>query len=138
TVLGSFLGTAVFGLTGLGVLLCLGAYPEALDEELPMLAVAQGLGDLPGGIYGGLLFFAMLGAALSCLGASFLYLKEKTHIRKGLLLTLPLALLAFGCSTLGFGNLIATVYPIFGYLGLAAVGSMVLHAVLLSVTKGDL
>lgn len=102
-------GTAVWG-TVLGCVL--------------LLAVALG-------VLAALLFLGMFGTSVSSLVAVLTYAGQKSawlagH-RTALLLVLTAA--AFAGSLFGFGDLIGTVYPVYGYLGMAAMLLVAEHAV---------
>ena len=78
-----------------------------------------------------LLFLGMFGTSVSSLVAVLTYAGQKSawlagH-RTALLLVLTAA--AFAGSLFGFGDLIGTVYPVYGYLGMAAMLLVAEHAV---------
>lgn len=136
-VIGFLFGSLILALLGGTVLLALGACPDAAEEELPMLAVAARVGLWAEILYAVMLFLAMLGAGLSCLGGVFLYCKSKMPFTKGhsLPLALVLSAVAFAGSLFGFGNLISTVYPVFGCVGILAVLGIICHDISLGRKK---
>ena len=82
-------------------------------------------------MYAVLLFLGMFGTSVSSLVAVLTYAGQKSawlagH-RTALLLVLTAA--AFAGSLFGFGDLIGTVYPVYGYLGMAAMLLVAEHAV---------
>lgn len=96
----------------------------------PMLDLACRLGAA-GIVYAVLLFFGMFGTSVSSLVAVLTYTGQKsawlsTH-RTLVLLVLTAA--AFAGSLFGFGDLIGTVYPVYGYLGMAAMLLVAEHAI---------
>ncbi|MBQ8893920.1 MAG: hypothetical protein IJ043_05865 [Clostridia bacterium] len=116
--LGVALGTAVLSLIGLSVLLPIGEYSTA---ELPMLELAGSLHPALKYLYGLLLLAAMFAAGLTCLTGTLQFTPKPKA-------TLPFCLaLCFVGSMLGFGGLIGTVYPFFGYLSLFGIISMLIY-----------
>ena len=114
----------------LGVLAALAVSPESVGAQLPMLDLACRLGTA-GVVYAVLLFLGMFGTSVSSLVAVLTYAGQKSarlagH-RTALLLVLTAA--AFAGSLFGFGDLIGTVYPVYGYLGMAAMLLVAEHAV---------
>ena len=111
------LGTAMLAVIALGVMLCLFSLPEAAEAELPTLYAASQLTPAGAWVYAVLLLLAMFGTALSSLVAVGHYLSEKVAVckRRGRLVTVIISAAAFGGSLFGFGDLIGTLYPIFGY-----------------------
>ena len=102
----------------------------AAGDTNPMLDLACRLGTA-GVVYAVLLFLGMFGTSVSSLVAVLTYAGQKSarlagH-RTALLLVLTAA--AFAGSLFGFGDLIGTVYPVYGYLGMAAMLLVAEHAV---------
>ena len=102
-----------------GILMSVTSIFGASSKELPMLEIAFRLGNLCGLIYAVLLLFAMFSTSLSSLVSINIYIKEKFPKSKKYIkaITLLVGVLAFICSLRGFGNLVNTVYPVFGYVG---------------------
>ena len=120
-VWGTVLGCVLLLAVALGVLAALAVSPESVGAQLPMLDLACRLGTA-GVVYAVLLFLGMFGTSVSSLVAVLTYAGQKSarlagH-RTALLLVLTAA--AFAGSLFGFGDLIGTVYPVYGYLGMAA------------------
>ena len=129
-VWGTVLGCALLLAVALGVLAALAVSPESVGAQLPMLDLACRLGTA-GVVYAVLLFLGMFGTSVSSLVAVLTYAGQKSvrlagH-RTALLLVLTAA--AFAGSLFGFGDLIGTVYPVYGYLGMAAMLLVAEHAV---------
>lgn len=98
-----------------------------------MLAAAAGLGAVPMYVYALLLFAGMFGSALSNAVAFVNYCCAKLaplRARKAAFTVLAV-LLAYLASLFGFGSLIGTLYPLFGYASAVFLVLMLLHAVLL-------
>ena len=129
-VCGTVLGCVLLLAVALGVLAALATSPESTRAPLPMLDLACRLGAA-GVVYAVLLFLGMFGTSVSSLVAVLTYAGQKSawlagH-RTALLLVLTAA--AFAGSLFGFGDLIGTVYPVYGYLGMAAMLLVAEHAV---------
>ena len=98
-----------------------------------ILAAAAGLGAVPMYVYALLLFAGMFGSALSNAVAFVNYCCAKLaplRARKAAFTVLTV-LLAYLASLFGFGSLIGTLYPLFGYASALFLVLMLLHAVLL-------
>lgn len=91
---------------------------QCVNYELPMLAVASNVNPILGYLYGILLLLGIFSSALSSIAAFLNYLSQKCcFIYKNFKLSVIVcAVLAFSGSLWGFGNLISTVYPVWGYL----------------------
>lgn len=129
-VWGTVLGCVLLLAVALGVLAALAVSPESVGAQLPMLDLACRLGTA-GVVYAVLLFLGMFGTSVSSLVAVLTYAGQKSarlagH-RTALLLVLTAA--AFAGSLFGFGDLIGAVYPVYGYLGMAAMLLVAEHAV---------
>ena len=114
---GVLLGTALLLLIAYSVLLAVMAVPETADAELPMLALAYGLSRPLGYVYGILLLLCMYGSALS----------ERVEKRRGWFI-LALGALGYAASSVGFGDLISVVYPVFGYCSSVFIVCLLVHA----------
>ena len=83
-------------------------------------------------LYGGLmLLLAMFCNALASLVGLIAYLEQKARFvrEKKKPVLVGLCVLAWCASLLGFGEIIAVVYPIFGYLSIVFIVCMVVHFV---------
>ena len=124
------LGTALLLLIAYSVLLAVMAVPETADAELPMLALAYGLSRPLGYVYGILLLLCMYGSALSMTVAITTYASarsERVEKRRGWFI-LALGALGYAASSVGFGDLISVVYPVFGYCSSVFIVCLLLHA----------
>ncbi len=117
---GIALGTLVMIVMAVVIVLAIWAVPDAMKAELPMLSSAVNLGKISGIIYAVLLYFGMFGAALSCFMALSNYFRVKFLLRINTyrLVVVLIALASFIGSIFGFGDLIGTIYPLFGYIGI--------------------
>ena len=104
-----------------GVLAALASSPESISAQLPMLDLACRLGAA-GVVYAVLLFLGMFSTSVSSLVAVLTYAGQKSAWLAGhrVAMLLVLTAAAFAGSLFGFGDLIGTVYPVYGYLGMAA------------------
>lgn len=95
-------------------------------QNLPMLTLAETINPVLGKAFAILLICGMFGTALSCLfGVSVRIMKFKNI--QGSSLTFGLVALAFLGSIVGFKELIATLFPICGYIGFFAMAGIALH-----------
>ena len=128
-----YLGIALSGVMLLAVagsiLTSLAACPEAVAAELPMVALASKLNGMLGTVYGLMLLLAMFCNAMASLVGLISYLEQKARFvrEKKKPLLAGICLLAWAGSLLGFGEIIAVVYPMFGYLSIVFVGCVVTH-----------
>ena len=129
-VWGTVLGCVLLLAVALGVLAALAVSPESVGAQLPMLDLACRLGTA-GVVYAVLLFLGMFGTSVSSLVAVLTYAGQKSARLAGhrMALLLVLTAAAFAGSLFGFGDLIGTVYPVYGYLGMAAMLLVAEHAV---------
>ena len=127
---GTLLGCVLLLAVALGVLCALATSPESIAAPLPMLDLACRLGAA-GIVYAVLLFFGMFGTSVSSLVAVVTYAGQKSAWLSAhrTLVLLVLTAAAFAGSLFGFGDLIGTVYPVYGYLGMAAMLLVTEHAI---------
>ena len=127
---GTLLGCVLLLAVALGVLCALATSPVSIAAPLPMLDLACRLGAA-GIVYAVLLFFGMFGTSVSSLVAVLTYTGQKSAWLSAhrTLVLLVLTAAAFAGSLFGFGDLIGTVYPVYGYLGMAAMLLVTEHAI---------
>ena len=127
---GTLLGALLLATVAAAILIILSLYPGAMQDELPMLTAAREVLPALGILYGILLLLAMTGSGLSkCYGISHYFSKKwPTAARHPRLFTVAMVSLAYVCSLVGFGDLVGTVYPIFGYLSFLLVGALLFRA----------
>lgn len=94
-----------------------------------MVALASRLNGTLGTVYGLMLLVAMFCNALASLVGLISYLEQKARFvrEKKKPVLAGLCLLAWAASLLGFGEIIAVVYPVFGYLSIVFVVCVVVH-----------
>ena len=127
---GTLLGALLLVTVAAAILIILSLYPGAMRDELPMLTAAREVLPALGILYGILLLLAMTGSGLSkCYGISHYFSKKwPTAARHPRLFIVAMVALAYVCSLVGFGDLVGTVYPIFGYLSFLLVGALLFRA----------
>jgi uncharacterized membrane protein YkvI len=110
-----------------GLLLCLIAlvlncviflfYPGSFKSEIPMLDITHKLSNIINIIYTLILWLAMFVSAVT--SGYCLVDRVKTKVKVNVkLLVVIICVIAIPLSNIGFSNLISSVYPLFGYLGL--------------------
>lgn len=113
----------VFG----GLMLCLMAivinfaiylfYPNIATEALPIMGMVDKYSSFLGGVYSVILLLAMFVSALTA-GFGFVErISSKVNISKKIII-LVICALSIPLSSVGFSGLIATIYPVFGYMGM--------------------
>ncbi len=118
-----------------GMLLCLVALvlntalfsynPDLVEKELPVLGILGDYSNVLSALYAIVLWLAML---LSSVTSGFCFVdrvSSKLHINRRIM-TVIMCAVAIPVSSLGFSNLIAGIYPIFGYVGLFMVFSILI------------
>lgn len=130
-VKGIIFGGAVLLTVSAGILTALSKYQPALTEGLPMLALSMALSPVFGYIYGLMLLCGFLGSSTSSLVAIDHYLSEKYSFfkKRKKLFAVIIGIFAYALSLFGFGNLIGTVYPIFGYVSVVLIIVMTVNYV---------
>lgn len=120
---GIFLGGIILALlAGMLSLVLLKNYSTIAEQEVPLLALAENRNVFLGLAYGVVLWFAMLTTA--AVDAAALALRVNQKKTPYWLTTLLLILISSALANIGFSVLIKTIYPLFGYLGLALLGGM--------------
>ncbi len=119
---GVLCGGIMLAVIALGILLALGNFTQSADSELPMLYVAEKINPVLGFVYAFLLFGGMLGTSVSSAVAlnTFAEMKKPILKSKRALVVVLMCALCFVLSLVGFSDLIGFIYPVFGYLGFAA------------------
>jgi uncharacterized membrane protein YkvI len=125
------LGALLLLCIALGVMVSVSGMPSSLSAQLPMLALAGSMSPWLGIMYGVLLLMAMFGTSLSSEVAfmDFVCAKSEKLSAGRRLLIAAYAVLTFIGSLEGFGGLIATVYPVFGYCSSVFVALLAVHCV---------
>lgn len=122
----------IFGGLGLGVLAVFLIMPllilftEIRDLEIPMLGVASKIGDRGGLIYTIILWGAMFTTAIANGFSCIKRLESKLKLNFKIL-SIVFCVATIPIARLGFANLVATLYPVFGYLGFFMLILMTFH-----------
>lgn len=134
---GIILGSIIMAVMATAIIFVVWAVPNAMSAELPMLNAALSIGKISGIIYAVLLFLGMFGAALSCYMSLTNYFRIKFVLKNNLyrMVVIITAILAFLGSIFGFGDLVGTIYPIFGYLGIAVLVLLAVNFIKLKFIK---
>jgi uncharacterized membrane protein YkvI len=109
-------------------------YPHSITTELPVLGILSNNSQALAKIYGVILALAMFISAVTsgyCL-TERISSKLKTSYK---MVALILCAIAIPMSSLGFSSLIATLYPVFGYLGLFLLIVIILQFFRLKISK---
>lgn len=135
---GIALGGLLLVLVAGSVLTSLTGYPEAAAEQMPMVALTSRLNPTLGIVYGFLLLLGMFSNGLASLVAFMEYINRhvkalETHRR---ITMAVLMLLVWAASLAGFGNLVGTVFPVFGYIGIVAIVCICINYVRCGKGKG--
>lgn len=92
-------------------------YPVAYAKELPVMAILRSFNTTAGNLYAIILWIAMFLCAVTS-GFCFIDRVGTSLKQNKRMITVILCAASVPLSTLGFSRLIASIYPIFGYLGL--------------------
>lgn len=130
-IYGTVLGGVLMFIIALSIMLTTACVPDSLSRELPMLAVAQKCNPVLGTVYAVLLFGGMFGTALTSCVALVNYIKLKAVLSKKYtyILIWVISAAVFIGSLCGFGDLIGTVYPLYGYIGIILLVFIVINFV---------
>ena len=115
--LGAVLGGLALGVFAFVIGAALLKFPDSIGLEIPMVAVAGKLGDWPAFFYVVVLWLAMITAAI---GNGFSLVSRVVDTGKLSYRNVTLLLLLFLLPVAGvkFSEIVQLVYPLFGYLGL--------------------
>lgn len=101
-------------------------YPRLTASELPVLNIVGRFSNIAGGFYAVILWLAML---VSAVNSGFCFvdrISSKVKVDRRLLI-LVLCAAAVPLSSFGFSKLIASIYPVFGYIGLFLIFCILIH-----------
>lgn len=115
--LGAVLGGLALGVFAFVIGAALLRFPDSLGLEIPMVAVAGKLGDWPAFFYVVVLWLAMITAAIGN-GFSLVSRVVETGKLSYTNATLLLLMLLLPLAGVKFSKIVQLVYPLFGYLGL--------------------
>ncbi|HZK83949.1 MAG TPA: hypothetical protein VFC58_04565 [Desulfosporosinus sp.] len=122
--LGAALGGVALGVFAFVIGTALLKFPDSVGLEIPMVAVAGKLGDWPAFFYVVVLWLAMVTAAIGN-GFSLVSRVVKSGRLNYRNATLFLLLLLLPVAGVKFSKLVQLVYPVFGYLGLVLLPSII-------------
>jgi len=115
--LGAILGGIALGLFAFSIGASLLRFPDILGLEIPMVGIAGKLGDWPAFFYVVVLWLAMITAAVGN-GFSLISRVVDSGILSYGKATLIILLLLFSIAGVKFSQIVQIVYPLFGYIGL--------------------
>ncbi len=124
-------GGALLLLIAFGIMLTMAMNPDSVTAQLPMLAAAQSISPVFTFIFALLLFGGMFGTSVSSVFAIDEFVKARYNVGKkvSVIIIFVISVLAFVGSIFGFDKLIGVVYPVCGYLGVAALALIVVNFV---------
>ncbi|QEK13513.1 hypothetical protein FQB35_15280 [Crassaminicella thermophila] len=126
--------SGIIGGLGLGFMLfflflpTLMLYTDIKGVEIPMMTIASKLGENVKLIYGILLWFAMLTTAIAN-GFVFIQSIEKRFKINHIIICILFCLGTIPLAKFGFKNLVKTIYPLFGYIGIFIIGLILIKGV---------
>ncbi len=127
---GSILGTLL--LIAIAVSILLAIFSTGTESNaLPMLEISKQISPMLAVIYAVLLSLAMFSCSFSS-GVCIVLFAEKRLLksrRKKVVFISVYSLIVYLVSTVGFSDLISTVYPIFGYVGFALIYKVIYNAI---------
>lgn len=124
-------GGVLLLLIAFGIMLTMAMNPDSVSAQLPMLAAAENISPVFTFIFAMLLFGGMFGTSVSSVFAIDEFVKARYNIDKkvSVIIIFVISVLAFAGSIFGFDKLIGVVYPVCGYLGVAALVLIVVNFV---------
>lgn len=129
--IGVILGGCVLAGVAFSVLGSLAVFPSATEAELPMVALGSHINPILGGVYGLLMLIAMFCNSLGSLVALTTYTEQKIPrlMKKKKIICLVLGVFLWAGSLIGFGDLVGTVFPFFGYISVVYIVGLIVHFV---------
>ncbi|MGI6668653.1 MAG: hypothetical protein ACOX4M_04305 [Acetivibrionales bacterium] len=129
-VWGGILGGAFLSLATLVINIAIRLFmPGIMVKELPFLEILERYSSLAGDIYSVVLWAAMLVSAVTS-GLCFVGRVEAMLKVDRRIIIFTLCAVSIPLSAVGFSKLVSTVYPIFGYLGLFMIITVLIHGML--------
>lgn len=124
-------GGALLLIIAFGIMLTMAMNPDSVSAQLPMLYAAKSINPVFTFIFAFLLFGGMFGTSVSSVFAIEEFMKARFKVRKSIsvISIFIICALAFVGSVFGFDKLIGIVYPVCGYLGVAALILIVVNFV---------
>lgn len=99
-------------------------YPDILAYELPNVKLASLIGEFQSAFYGIVIVTAIITTAVSS-GYAFLEMRTKNYNVKSVLM----CAIAVLVSKIGFAELVNKAFPLFGYLGLIQILSIIIVSI---------
>ncbi len=112
-------------------------YPHSIISDIPVLGIIQNNSKLLANIYSVILILAMYTSAVTSGYCLTERISSKLKVNYKLVAAILCALI-IPMSSLGFSNLISTLYPIFGYLGLFLLFIIIFQYIKSSISKQQL
>lgn len=126
---GILLGGTELVIVAGSILTSVASAPGTEAAQLPMVAVATGISPFLGSVYGILLMLGMFCNALASLVGLCAHMEQKlTWLRGRGKLYIPLMAVAVWLGSLfGFSDIVGVVFPVFGYVSVVFLATMVIH-----------
>lgn len=130
-------GGVLLLLIAFGIMLTMAMNRDCVTAQLPMLAAAQSISPVFTFIFALLLFGGMFGTSVSSVFAIDEFIKVRYNVSKkaSVVIIFIISALSFIGSIFGFDRLIGVVYPVCGYLGVAALVLIVVNLVRVKAKK---
>lgn len=127
---GVLLGTVLFTVLTLGILLAIATDAEVAEYAMPMLELATRHHVALGVIYGVLLVLGMLSATLSAAASMSEYFSLTFSSKRSFLIPVMalVSLVAYLLGLFGFRELVSVLFPFFGYAGTLPLALLLVHA----------
>lgn len=111
-------GGSILGIMAFFILIpLLIRYTDVIGVEVPMIAISSSINKIFLYIYTFIILSAMFTTAIGSGFSLILRINKKIKLSKNIL-AFMLIIISFPLSYIGFSNLITSLYPLFGYLGL--------------------
>ncbi len=124
-ILGGILGGLILGVLAMAILISLLVlYTDIIGIEVPMIAVAGNLGAVWKQIYSIVLLIAMFTTAIANGYGCILGIANLTKINKKAV-SVVVCTISILLATLGFKKLVTIFYPLFGYIGMIFIFTLV-------------
>lgn len=119
-------GGSILGIMALFILIpLLIRYTDVIGVEVPMIAISSNISNVFLYIYTFIILSAMFTTAIGSGFSLISRMNKKVKLNKNML-AFFLILISIPLSYIGFSNLITTLYPLFGYLGLFIISFILL------------
>lgn len=123
--LGGLLGGIILGILALTIFLSLLVlHSSVIGLEVPMIKVASSLSNTWKNLYSLVLLLSMFTTAVANGYGCIAGLSNLTGINKSII-SMIICIIAIPLATLGFKNLVTFVYPLFGYIGMLFILSII-------------